>query len=170
MASLIAILSILLVAGAFMWIQPSKRDKQLAKLRSSALTQGFLIGSIKLPDTTEHGRVNDRFTIETIYQVSLQTEKQHEMEFTVLRTSGENGIYLPEGWAWNKRNHLSESIYTAIAEFLVTLPASVTAVMVSKASIGIVWDEKDPELSLEQLRVLLNSIASFCNLQTYHHH
>ena len=167
MASIIAVLSILVVAGAFMWMQPSKRDKRLAKLRSGALTQGFLVGSVKLPDTTEHGRVNNRFEIQTIYQIALKLEAQSQLEFTALRSTGESGIYLPDGWAWNKRSNVPESIYTALSTFLAGLPESVTALVVSKTAIGLVWDEKDPQLTLEQIKSMLHDVAGFCDLEPH---
>lgn len=167
MASIIAVLSILVVAGAFMWMQPSKRDKHLAQLRSGALTQGFLIGSVKLPDTSENGRVNNRFNIQTIYQIALKMDTENQLEFTAMRTSGESGIYLPDGWSWYKRSNLSEPLYSSVSAFLLSLPDSVTALVVSKASVGLVWDERDPELNLDKIKAMLHAVAQFCQLEPH---
>lgn len=166
MAPLIAILSVFVVAGAFMWMQPSKRDKHLSKLRSSAITNGFLIGSIKLPDTSEYGRVNQVFQIQTLYQRSLEIQEETEMSFTALRTTGEHGIYLPEGWDWNHRKNLQESQYQSIAAFLKELPQSVSAIVLTKNTVGLVWDEKDPDMTLEQIKSLLIQAAESTGQQT----
>ena len=72
MAIWLPILAVLLLVGSFMWLKPSPRDQFLAKLRSRALAQGFSLGSLRVPDTSAHGRVNQRFQIVTLYQLPVQ--------------------------------------------------------------------------------------------------
>ncbi|TXR53431.1 hypothetical protein [Reinekea thalattae] len=167
---LIAICSSLLVIGAFLWLKPSKRDQHLAQLRSSAIAQGFLIGSIKLPDTSEYGRVNQRNSIETLYRLALEVDPQandspHDrLAFTILRTSGESGIYLPNGWAWQQRQNVTETHYQRLAQRLAKVPEEVTALVVNDAFVGLVWNENTKEVSLQQLAELLSQLAADCDL------
>lgn len=165
MASIIAVLSILVVAGAFMWLQPSARDKYLARLRSEAITSGFLIGSIRLPDTSEYGRVKSLYRIETLYQLSIELIDDDNVAFTVVRTSGESGAFLPDGWTWEHRASMNQSVYQAVSALLVNLPLSVEAVVVKKDTVGLVWDEKSPELTLDWIKTKLTAVASICSLQ-----
>lgn len=170
MAFLIAMASCLLVIGAFLWLKPSKRDQHLAHLRTRAITQGFLISSVKLPDTSEHGRVNQLHRIETLYRLSLEIDTdveqvaQQALRFTVQRTSGESGIYLPESWVWQERHNIDHSLYAIIAEYLAQLPEDISAVLVSQAFVGLVWSENTQRIDLPNILEQLQQLASACGL------
>ena len=164
MAGLLAvILPILVVAGAFMWMQPSKRDQHLAKMRSEALVNGFRIDSLRVPDTSEFGRVNQKHQIVTLYQRSTEIESSSHLDVTIMRTSGEHGAYLPKGWMWDARSGVSESQTQQLAEFVLTLPESVTVLRIARDSIGVSWDEKDPGIDFKQLKEWLGVIAGIFN-------
>ena len=159
MAIWLPILAVLLLVGSFMRLKPSPRDQFLAKLRSRALAQGFSLGSLRVPDTSAHGRVNQRFQIVTLYQLPVQLSASSEGHFTVLRTTGEAGAYLPDGWAWDQRDGLNESQYQHLKNILTALPVSIQLISLSAGSIGLSWDESDPELSFERLKRVLTDIA-----------
>lgn len=159
MAIWLPILAVLLLVGSFMWLKPSPRDKYLAKLRSSALAQGFSLGSLRVPDTSANGRVNQRFQIVTLYQLPVQLSANSGGRFTVLRTTGEAGAYLPDGWIWDERDGLNESQYHHLKDILTALPLSVQVISLSSGSVGLSWDERDPELSFERLKWVLAEIT-----------
>jgi len=159
MATWLPILAILLITGSFMWLKPSPRDQFLAKLRAKALTQGFRLGSLRVPDTSDYGRVKERFQMVTLYSLPLQLAAGPSCRFTVLRTSGEAGTYLPEGWAWDERQGLSETQYEQLHRVLTSLPASIQLISLSSGSISLNWDEKDPEMSFERMRAMLVDVA-----------
>jgi len=163
MAAVIAVLATFVVAGAFLWLKPSPRDQHLAKLRSDALIQGFRIASLRIPDTSEYGRVNNQYKIVTVYQVSTVLHEGTDLEFTVLRTTGESGAYLPTGWCWDRRTDLTEHHYQQIAEVLAKLPLSIDVISLSSDSIALSWDEKDPNLTFDELKKTLKHIADFTN-------
>lgn len=161
MGSLIFILPILVIAGAFMWLRPSKRDQALARLRSDALVRGFRIGSMKVPDLSEYGRTQQKKEIVTIYQKRLLALPHDDGPgFTVLRTTGESGAYLPDGWAWHQRHLMTDSLYDVLASQLVKFPESVTLVSLSSDSIALSWDERDPQVSFEKLDAWLQELAT----------
>jgi len=159
MSTWFPILAILLIVGSFMWLKPSPRDQFLAKLRSSALTHGFRLGSLRVPDTSAYGRVKQRFQIVTLYQIPLQLVVGPSCQFTFLRTTGEAGPYLPEGWAWDEREGLSESQYEQLNRVLTSLPAAIQLISLSSGSIGLNWDERDLEMSFERLKAVLLEVA-----------
>jgi len=159
MSFLFFMLPVLIVAGAFLWLKPSPRDQFLAKLRSGALQQGFKISSLKVPDLSEFGRVNNKYEIVTLYEKGLRLENGSLPQFTVVRTSGECGAYLPEGWAWDKRIHLNEAQYVLIADKLAKLPQSISVVCLMNESVAVSWDEKDPNITFEILNTELSKLA-----------
>lgn len=151
MTALFIIVPILIVAGAFMWLKPSKRDQHLAKLRADALASGLKISSLKIPDTTEYGRVKQLNRIVTLYEMPLRLDKQRLSRFTLIRTSADSGVFLPEGWAWHERNELSEADYDFLHSWLAQLPAGVEAVHLGADSVGLSWDEFDTDISFDHL-------------------
>jgi hypothetical protein len=159
MTALFIIIPILIVAGAFLWMRPSPRDQQLAKLRSAALVNGLRIGSLKVPDTSEYGRVNAKNVIVTIYQLSLELLEAKTSSFVVLRTSGEAGAYLPNGWAWEQRDCILEGQYSLLSDLLENLPMSVTAVCLDNEHASLSWDEFDETVTFDDIKTWLGSVA-----------
>ncbi len=160
MSALFVILPILIVAGAFLWLKPSPRDQFLAKLRSEALARGFRVTSLKVPDTSEFGRVNQKQQIVTLYQKGLRLVDGEVPEFIVLRTTGESGAYLPPGWTWDLRRHLSAEHYAYLAEFVTQLPDSISVVSLSKDAVSVCWDEKDAAVTFDNLTLWLKDVAN----------
>lgn len=159
MSFLFFIVPVLIVAGAFLWLKPSPRDQYLAKLRSNALVQGFRISSLKVPDLSEFGRVNDKKEIVTLYEKGLQLEKDSLPRFTVLRTTGESGVFLPDGWAWDIRTNLQDEHYRVIASTIAILPSSVSLLSLMGAAVAVSWDEKDQEVTFDLLNEILAKLA-----------
>ena len=163
MGLVIAILAMLLVLGSFLWMRPSPRDQFLSKLRSQALMSGFRISSLKLPDMSESGRINHHQEIITIYVKTLAVVKQTSIPYTVMRTTGEAGIYLPGGWDWHNRRDLSEPLMKSIGHFVASLPISVSVVTVDQSQASISWDEKDPSINFQRLSTWLSTAAGLIN-------
>lgn len=159
MGSLIVILPILVIAGAFMWLRPSKRDQELARLRSEALVRGFRLSSLKVPDMSEYGRIEHKKAIVTVYQKTLSVPKEDTPAFVAVRSTGESGIYLPDGWAWHERHQLTETHYQHISTLLSAFPASVSVVAMGRDYVALSWDERDPEVSFDHLEQWLVSLA-----------
>lgn len=161
MTAIIAGLAALLVMGAFLWLKPSPRDQYLSKLRSEALVQGFRIGSLRIPDTSEYGRVHTSYIIVTLYQLTTVIHESSESNFSVTRTTGESGAYLPDGWQWISRNKVTDQQYGQLRDFLTKLPVSVQLVTSDQQSVGLSWDEKDANVSFDQIKTWLQAVAKF---------
>lgn len=162
MGILIVLLPLLIVMGAFMWLRPSRSDQRLAQLRNTAINQGFRLGSLKVSDTSEEGRVRGKKSIVTLYQLSVELIKDDRLFLTVLRSSGESGAYLPEGWVWDHREGMTEHQYEQLHSLLASLPENVRVFNVSQGLIGLSWDELDPNPEYDQFKLWLTELASLC--------
>lgn len=160
------LLPVLIVVGAFMWMKPSRRDQYLAKLRASAIGHGFKLGSLRVPDLTEFGRVNEKYQIVTLYQKTIVVaDKEVHPTLTVLRTSGQSGAFLPDGWQWERRNGLSDQQYQELSDLLELLPLSVNTLDVSRETLGLSWDERDDDITFEQLTETIRKAADIFSLK-----
>lgn len=166
MTAFFVIIPILIVAGAFMWMRPSQRDQHLAKLRSEALASGLKISSLKVPDTSEYGRVKNLKRIITVYEQPLALDKNALKRFTIIRTTADSGVYLPAGWTWDERIELDEADYQFLAGWIADLPASIEAVHLGADSVGVSWDEFDKSIQFADLTAWQNAIATNFNRQS----
>ncbi|MEJ2045620.1 MAG: hypothetical protein P8X74_10610 [Reinekea sp.] len=161
MIYLVVFLSVLTIVGAFMWMQPSPRDRRLAKLRSDALMNGFRISSLKVNDTSEYGRVSKIMQIVTIYELPLlMTSQDDPAIFTVQRSDSESGAYLPDGWVWEERRNLNEEHYQKLTLLLEGLPSRISIITLHRDNVGLCWDEVDANVSYQELKDLLISAAT----------
>lgn len=158
-ANLIIVFAILTVAGAFMWLKPSAHDRHLSQMRSAALSQGFKLFSLTVPDTTVEGRVGDKREVRTLYRRLHAFSKDQAPSFTVLRTSGVSSAFLPDGWIWADDKRASDSQMPALVAFLETLPDSVTLLDAQADGVGLSWDESDID-QLPAVRETLQQLAS----------
>ncbi|MBU2863192.1 hypothetical protein KO489_05010 [Reinekea forsetii] len=163
MGIVVIIVSMLVVVGSFMWMRPSPRDQYLSKIRSEALMTGFRIGSMKVPDTSEEGRIGEVNCIVTIYAKNLEVIKGRSVSYTVIRTSGESGIYLPDGWQWHEREDMPQALMEQVALLVKPLPLSITLITVSDSQSALSWDEKDPQVTFDVLSQILSHAASLVN-------
>ncbi len=159
MAALIAFLATILLAGGFLWMKPSPREQRLAKLRAEAYKYNLLVTSIKVADTSEFGRVNDRHCIETLYQIPLVLNTENPNAFVVLRTTGEAGLYLPDGWQWEESVALTDEQLGLFSQYLAELPSSITLIALRNDSVGLTWDEKDPAVTFDVMKSWLIKFA-----------
>ena len=141
---LIIAISIALVVGGMAWVRPSPRQSFLAKLRMQALQQGYKVAQIRVSDTTVLGRVNDESIAVIVYRLFLSEAQQLPLAQggLILRTSGESGIYLPDGWTWADKKPLSREFIEPLCAFIAALLPSVTGIELNDKSIGLIWNER----------------------------
>ncbi len=161
----ILIVAVLILVGAFTWMRPSLHDQRLAKLRTNALVNGFRVTSLKVQDSTEHGRVNHLRQIVTVYQIALVLDEVGAETFTVQRTSGESGAYLPDGWSWEARHGLTDQQYQSLNAFLTSLPDFISVVSLQVDSVGLSWDESNEDITFTGIKNYLTSCASIFQRQ-----
>ena len=134
MALVIVVLSIMMVYGTVMWVRPSAKDRRLADLRMKALKAGIKVQQGHIDDLSIEGRVNRASRPVLFYR--LLKNNPDRPTVTLLKTTGESGIYLPDGWAWEHDKRLPADAIQSITPFLVSLPDSVFGVEMSPGYVG----------------------------------
>lgn len=157
MALAIVILSIMMVYGTVMWVRPNAKDRRLAELRMKALRAGIKVQQGHIDDLSIDGRVNR--SSRTVFFYRLLKNNPDRPTVTLLKTTGESGIYLPDGWVWEHDKRLPAKSLESLSPVLVSLPASVIAVEMSPGYVGIAWDERDPS-QFEQIQEDLNRLLT----------
>lgn len=157
MALAIVILSIMMVYGTVMWVRPNAKDRRLADLRMQALRAGIKVQQGHIDDLSIDGRVNR--SSRTVFFYRLLKNNPDRPTVTLLKTTGESGIYLPDGWMWEHDKRLSAKSIESLSPFLVSLPESVFGVEMSPGYVGIAWDERDTS-QFEQIKADLNRLLT----------
>ncbi|MHA7878192.1 MAG: hypothetical protein ACX931_00240 [Saccharospirillum sp.] len=148
----------MVVIGAFMWVKPSPRDKHLAMLRAQALREGLKVHSIKLDDTSLDGRVEGKRLMLAVYCLPHAFDQTADMAFTVLRTSGVGGAFLPDGWKWASHRRAPEPYRADLTAFIETLPEAYLALEVRMNSVGVVWNERGDVDELPRMKERLSQL------------
>lgn len=159
LVNLLIVFSILMAAGAVMWVKPSARDRRLSKVRMAALQQGLKLYSLRVPDTSVEGRVGDKHEVLTLYRLLKAFPKDQAPSFTVLRTSGVSSAHLPDGWIWADDHRASDAQLSPLLGFLNDLPSSYTVVDAQVDGVGLSWDESGID-QLPAVRETLQQLAS----------
>lgn len=159
-ANLAIIGAILILAGAFMWLKPSPRDRHLNTLRTAALTAGFKLDSIRIPDTSIHGRLADKSSLTTLYRLLHRFDKDKAPRFTVQRTTGVSSAFLPDGWKWADQNRPSEAVTQHLHATLLGLPEDYLVLDAQPDGVGLVWDERGDASALPAIRETLERLIA----------
>jgi len=144
LAIAVIIVSILVVAGSIMWVQPSSRDKMLADLRMKAIKRGIKVQQCHIDDTSNEGRIKQWSRSVMSYRKLVNNAQRATV--TVLRTNGESGIYLPDGWVWENDERLGRLQLSQVFELIQKLPPSIISLEFTPGYVGIAWEENDGAL------------------------
>ncbi|MEP4548093.1 MAG: hypothetical protein ABJ000_18070 [Saccharospirillum sp.] len=159
-ANLAIIGAILILAGAFMWLKPSPRDRHLNTLRTAALSAGFKLDSIRIPDTSIEGRLAEKSSLITLYRLLHRFEKGKAPRFTVQRTTGVSSAFLPDGWKWADEHRPGETVTQDLHEVLVGLPDQYLVLDAQPDGVGLVWDERGNASALPAIRETLERLIA----------
>lgn len=159
-ANIAIICAILILAGAFMWLKPSPRDRHLNTLRTAALTAGFKLDSIRIPDTSIEGRLAEKSSLITLYRLLHRFDKDRAPRFTVQRTTGVSSAFLPDGWKWADQHRPTEAVTQHLHEVLLTLPEAYLVLDAQPDGVGLVWDERGDASALPAIRETLERLIA----------
>lgn len=157
--NLLIIAAILTLAGAFMWMKPSPRDRHLSELRTAALGQGLKLHSLRLPDTSMEGRLAERRELRTLYRLPHVFDRDSGPCFTVLRTSGVASAFLPDGWVWADQHRPDEAERTRLHDFLAELPEAYDLIDARPDGVSLGWDERAGTEALPAVRETLQRLV-----------
>lgn len=154
MVYLLILFGVALVIGPVLWLRPSPRDKHLAELRQSAVSNGL---TVQVPLKDDKAWIREFPEIESHklvrYMVPLIGDKIKEQKL-----SPALGLYYhhePNGWRPLGSSHgvLSEEILNCLAD--VADAQWANALEVKRGSVAIYWQENE---GVEEVKILAKTL------------
>lgn len=147
-----AVVAVLFVIGPVMAMRPSPRQKQLARLRQSAIAAGLRVRVGDRPGTAR-GAGPDA----VCYGVSWPLEDLERVRGSELRAERTG-----EG-AWRVdalRGPVSTDCTGALSAALSLMPAGVGTVIVAGSGLAAYWDERGTEADVKRIAQSLQDLAA----------
>ncbi|MFC3853086.1 hypothetical protein ACFOSD_09610 [Salinispirillum marinum] len=145
--------------GSLMWVMPNKAEKRLAAIRAYGISKGLRVTSIKAPDLSVEGRIDGKFKLYTAYKKGMPRQKG-ATEYIVLRTTGESGYGLIDGWRFeNPAFRLQGAELVRLNDALTQLPPWADLLAILPDGIAIGFDERGGN---EQVDAVCDLLDAFC--------
>ena len=145
MTWLVIIFAVAVVLSPLMWFKQSPRQRRVSHLRSVAATFNLQVALHRRPEAREGE--------DALSCVCYKMRCQHKIPFTewVIHRFSQRGWSSDwEGWQWFKQQ-ADDSWSEILGNALQDMPDGVTAAMMQKSSVGVIWDERGDEENLEQI-------------------
>lgn len=152
MAVVIICLVVAMVVGPVMIMQPTKRQRRLAHLRSSAAAMGMRVQMEKLRNET-YG----------VYQKSwplTSKERRRVAPWRAERMPYAHGLHLAEYWQVNNPQAFAEALREQLDLTLARVPPSVAAVEVTADGVRCFWDERGDEQTLKAVGACIDGLIA----------
>lgn len=147
------------MVGSLMWVMPNKAEKRLASIRTYGISKGLRITSIKAPDLSLEGRIDGKFKLYTAYKKGMP-RKKGAAEYVVLRTTGESGYGLIDGWRFEEPSfRLQGTDLVRLNEALERLPAWTDLLAILPDGIAIGFDERGGNDQVDAVCDLLDEFS-----------
>lgn len=150
-AIIIVVLVICMAVGPIMMLQPSKRQKRIAGLRTAAAKHGFKVHMARLNDSNI-----------AVYTKSWPADdkKIYSGEpLTLTRKGYAHGLHLSQYWQLNCAKDLSEAARSRLETLLTSLPDKVSGVEITPGGPGLYWLETGGEQQLAEVEAWLRSAS-----------
>jgi hypothetical protein len=142
---LIVCLAFAMMLGPIMIMQPSKRQRRLAKLRDLALVEGMKVKMKVMPDKS--ARAGESVPL---YYQPWSDRKPLKDTWLLARQPFAHGLHFLDEWDWTDDRRATPEWQDVLKRALPTLPASVVAVEAGGHSVGVCWLESTGEKTPEQ--------------------
>lgn len=150
-------LLVLSAIGSLLWTLPSKADRQRANMRTEAMQSGLSVMTLSVPDTTDRGRIDDKRRLITLYK-KRSAEPAAFQPFTLVRTEGEHGYGLPEGWVWEPPSHrLRGAALEQLLMCLQALPDWIDVLSVQSDGLAVSFNERQGAHQVGEVREFLET-------------
>ena len=125
-----------MIIGPIMMIQPSQRQRRLARLRTLAAKQGLRVHLGQNPAGGEPRQL-------ALYSMAVDSAQvdRAPQPWCVGRQSLEHEINLIADWDWIGELRASKAVTARLIEWLPSLPAPIRAVEVTPHSVVLYWTE-----------------------------
>jgi hypothetical protein len=140
-----------MMVGPILLMQPSRRDRKIAALRTKAGDLGLKVTLQSL----ERG-------LTPVYErrwPSMEKSKRVGVEWVLERQTYSHGIHFADWWQWLGQGRPPAAVLPILAERLSTLPATVSVVEATPLGLRCYWSEKGGEPVLLQLAEWLKVTA-----------
>ena len=152
-AILITVLVLAMMIGPVMLLQPNKRQKRLAQLRTRAAQLGLHVKMAKFE--------NESIAVyEKPWNLS-EKQKSKIVEWRLQKMSYEHDIHVAKYWQLTSERPLPESIKDSLQDWLERLPEGVQGIEVTRLGARCYWNEMGGLQTLESLQVWLTEFANF---------
>lgn len=152
-------LALAMMIGPIMIMQPSQRQRRLARLRELALECGLKVRTLNMPQ----GSVRAGEAV-SLYCLPLSNEKPQKETWLLLRQAFSHGAHFKDDWDWADDREAPPAWHAALQQALAELPASVVAVEAGGFSLGVAWLEstgdKRPEDAVAEIAQWLRQLAA----------
>lgn len=153
--AIVALLTLSAV-GSLLWALPTKADRRRAGMRADAMQKGLSVTTLSVPDTSDRGRIDNKRRLVTLYK-KRSREAPAVRPFTVLRSLGECGFGLPDGWVWEDPSYRLRGEHRQRLETLLGgLPEWVEIVAVMPDGLAVGFNERRGDDQVVQVKSLLD--------------
>ncbi len=154
----VALVLMLSGLGAYFWARPTATERRLTQIRAQAMRSGLSLTTLHVPDWSISGRVNQATHMITGYR--LREERHKGPFFSAMRTSGNAGQDLPEGWEWLETDYraLGTQLRQIVALSVAELPDWVSLVSATPRGWVLAFDERTPE-QVDEVRRILDELS-----------
>ncbi len=148
-AVIFIVLAIAMAVGPIMIMQPSSRDRRLAKFRQSAASLGL---QVRMADY----KANNAKRSIAVYSQAVELPSKAP-SWVLLKQSYQHDIHFYGKWEWQEGSQALEiSKHGALQAFLNELPDDIVGMEVNNKMIGIWWNEAASEVTIDQIKSWIN--------------
>ncbi|MGH1484948.1 MAG: hypothetical protein ACRBCI_01935 [Cellvibrionaceae bacterium] len=142
------VLAIAMAVGPIMLMQPSKRDRRLAALRSAAAMSGL---SVHMSDYING---NNKQAV-AVYTMAVELP-QEAPSWQLLKRTYKHDIHFYGQWDWQKEPDPLMRQEKQLKALLDDLPDDIVGLEVNKNLLGIWWRERPSPISIDDIKQWLN--------------
>ena len=155
------VFGIAVVISPLMWLKQSPHAKRMTELRGMATQLSIQVSLHRRPDARE-----DEIGLESVCYRLPWLDRDASERWVLQRFSERGWDSQCEGWRWTQ--HQAHPDWDdVLAQLIPELPNGVSALIASRAGIGMIWDERGDALDLEKiqnaLQVLREKKAEICH-------
>lgn len=153
---IIAVVSLML--GPVMMMQPSKKERRLARIRGSAIANKLKVQS----------HVDDKGEMYAVYtkpwpDYILQSLKSRQFpEWRLNRMAFAHDIHFHSVWDWDNKSKTSSVVPGELAAILDSVNEDITAIEVNRFGASVHWNEylrgREPQQVIKEIEQLLASL------------
>lgn len=154
---LIFVLVALSVFGSIVWIKPSPRQQEMARLRQQALGLGIRVQLSKFKGDPKTCGVQEEIECVSYCKDDNKIKKDGPV-WCVGKGKGWDQQGLPDGWYWYNMPVLTDDFLSRLNLLISSLPDNAVGIERSQGRRHIYWHEKGGDQALQQINQGLDDL------------